>query len=73
MDKINAESIPFEARTYEDHVRRHKEVVERLDELYAEIEEKNGRFPFPEFVIALDRELIEELGRTAYEIHRGAK
>lgn len=64
------EEVPFETRTLEQHRERCRELLQQMDELYADLQ-KDVKRPafFLDFVTELEKEYKEELGRTMYEIH----
>lgn len=64
------QEVPFEKRTLDQHRERCRELLQQMNELYADLQ-KNVKRPafFMGFVMELEKEYKEELGRTMYEIH----
>ena len=65
------QEVPFEKRTIDQHRERCRELLQQMDELYADMQKKNEKRPafFGNFVMELEKEYEEELGKTVYEIH----
>lgn len=56
---------------YDTYASRRHTLLREMDAFYKSLETTERRqFPLSDMIVAMERELIEELGRVTYEIHR---